>query len=612
MRPGFLAVLRVTAFVGLLVASAATAAPDPSAESASRDQVVVDFVAVDDQPAWLAEALEQRVLRELARFGRVEVADPLSPGRCPQRELDCLLDAYVSAGVDVVVLGTLRERRLKFEVLETWTQAIAFSGSIGLSKGMSSARLDHQVGDIVRPIIRSGGLLDQKPLSSVERGDAGTALPVAVQPTPLRRGKKKRAEAPDAGEAVVVAPPAPAIPVPAEQEGPSFLVPILLLGLAAFVVSPVVAAISLLGRSILRRRVRPRSWVATFILAGTLVVASLFPVTTFTLTEGPYARVLTYLLGGVLWGVFALLHLGVVIPALNGIGRVRHETLAPLLSAWIRVMLSRVFGLALLYAPLLYSVLFYCEEVRLSFRTTWLFVVPLMGLLSVFWLLSLVDNLSAYLDDQIIIGEASTRNAWHLATQRYLLGYVRRTGLDLSVDFVKRCLCLPGNVEGIVCYGGGLTAPRIVVNAEVLELALGPLRENNQVTEGGVNLEHLPLGLIFPDSSDEGARRRAERAQRLRSAKAELPLPRGFAPRLIGENATLLGWVLPSPIDETVPLISNTKEDYEVVHSLLTEHYAAFESEGAEGEHDDTDPTQKDFLFGALLRELGAIRRGES
>jgi hypothetical protein len=69
---------------------------------------------------------------------------------------------------------------------------------------------------------------------------------------------------------------------------------------------------------------------------------------------------------------------------------------------------------------------------------------------------------------------------------------------------------------------------------------------------------------------------------------------------------------LPSARDEAVPLIANTQDDYEVIHSMLTEHYAAFLTDDDDGEHDDTDPTQKDFLFGAMLRELGAIRRHES
>jgi hypothetical protein len=84
---------------------------------------------------------------------------------------------------------------------------------------------------------------------------------------------------------------------------------------------------------------------------------------------------------------------------------------------------------------------------------------------------------------------------------------------------------------------------------------------------------------------------------------------RAVLPRVIGESATLLGWVLPQPGGDGVPLIANTVEDFEVVRRLLTEHYAAFERHVDDDEIDDTDPTQKDFLFGALIREMGALAR---
>jgi hypothetical protein len=45
---------------------------------------------------------------------------------------------------------------------------------------------------------------------------------------------------------------------------------------------------------------------------------------------------------------------------------------------------------------------------------------------------------------------------------------------------------------------------------------------------------------------------------------------------------------------------------------LLTEHYGIFAGGLDDDEVDDTDPTQKDFLFGALLREMGTIARHDT
>jgi hypothetical protein len=60
---------------------------------------------------------------------------------------------------------------------------------------------------------------------------------------------------------------------------------------------------------------------------------------------------------------------------------------------------------------------------------------------------------------------------------------------------------------------------------------------------------------------------------------------------------------------EGIPLISDTEEDFGVVKRLLSEHYAAFQGISDDDEVDDSDPTQNDFLFGALLRELGVVAR---
>jgi hypothetical protein len=90
------------------------------------------------------------------------------------------------------------------------------------------------------------------------------------------------------------------------------------------------------------------------------------------------------------------------------------------------------------------------------------------------------------------------------------------------------------------------------------------------------------------------------------------PRPRAYQPRVLGENATLLGRVMPDTGDQGLPLISDTEDDFGVVRRLLTEHYAAFEGYVDGDEVDDTDPTQRDFLFGALLREIGVATRQDN
>ena len=115
-------------------------------------------------------------------------------------------------------------------------------------------------------------------------------------------------------------------------------------------------------------------------------------------------------------------------------------------------------------------------------------------------------------------------------------------------------------------------------------------------------------------SSSPVARRRAAR-----HSAAEAAAPRAArwhrrarargAPKLIGESATLLGWVMPQAGRRRRAAHRQHRRRLRRGQALLTEHYAAFERNLDDDEIDDTDPTQKDFLFGALLREMGAARQ---
>src|ERR1043165_1945603 len=85
---------------------------------------------------------------------------------------------------------------------------------------------------------------------------------------------------------------------------------------------------------------------------------------------------------------------------------------------------------------------------------------------------------------------------------------------------------------------------------------------------------------------------------------------RAYQARPLGQAATLLGYVTPTP-GQLVPLISDSPQDLAIVRELLSEHYPWFAPDPDE-EYDATDPTDKALLFGALARELGGVRRNET
>src|SRR5262249_43159497 len=139
------------------------AAMQPAAADELRTaNVVVDFVPTPPTPGWYAAGLEELVARELSRFNGLTLAEKLDPTRCPRRERRCLTDEYGRRGVNVIVLGQVGRRALDYQVLETWSGTRAADGSLAIAS-VTSASLRRHLGELVRPIVQHGGLLDEQP-----------------------------------------------------------------------------------------------------------------------------------------------------------------------------------------------------------------------------------------------------------------------------------------------------------------------------------------------------------------------------------------------------------------------------------------------------------------
>ena len=584
---GVIVTARAVLLFVILATGRAAADPEPPAA-----KLAVDFARPAAGPAWFASALEQTVAHELSRFGTVELAEKLDSRRCPDRQARCLVDLYREAGVQVVVLGQLRQNTLEYEVYATWMRGRAVDGSIAVA-GVDMATLRRHVGEIARPIVQRGGLLDQRPSPP----PAGTS----------------RARAPTAGgrPGTPLATPSPPPPgsAPATAVRHPLLLASIVIGLILFIALPALLTRLLIGGRELRKRGRPASWkwslALVAVLVLTLVTASIVDVRALLLERSAGAAGLAELLlaiaAGMLWGAFALLNASWVFAPLHGLGQARHDAIWPLLQSWLALVLLRASLLGL-YVPVLLLTRGAGEALGLSPRATVALVLPAAGLVLYFWLLTLVDNLALFLDVQLVIGPATTRNPWHATIKRYFRGYVRRNAVELDATLLNRTLFLPSLLPAVVSYGGGFTPPRILVGEQVRDAALGQLPDENELPERTVNPEELPYGFVVPGMSATPAGEQRRRELALAPAR-----PHGAAPKLIGQSATLLGWVMPQANDDGIPLISNTSEDFDVVKRLLTEHYAAFERNLDDDEIDDTDPTQKDFLFGALLREMGTL-----
>jgi hypothetical protein len=559
----------------------------PKVVAAPPTEIVVDFSRGAPQERWFVSGLEEEVQTELLRFHSLHLARKIDPGRCPGRDPRCLVEQYRVAGVELVVLGELEPRgRLRYGVYETWTGSRAFDGLLVVS-GVTTPMLERGIDAIVRQIVQRGGLLDQRPVAPAQE--------------PAREaGSQARARSPS-------------------WRLPGNIALDLVGATLAFFVAPILLVLAMVGAQELGRRATPRSWKWSAVLA--VAISSLW--TAAALVDagallghlgGRAARVVDLswpVAAGMLWGAFGLTIAVWVFAPIQGLERIRHDAVWPLMRSWTLLALLRAVAFVGLYLPVAELTRRGCVEVALPERVTWAIVLPAAGLLTHFWVLSLVDNLSVYLDARLVSGPPTPRNPWHATLARYFRGYVRRNVIAVDEKVLARTLFLPGTRPGVVSYGGGFARPRIVAGEGVLTAALGELPDEEEVPDRTINPEDFTVGAFAPAlESEDGAHEQRAEEWRRRLTLAP-PRARAYMPRLLGQNATLLGWVLPQPIEEGIPLISDTEEDFGVVKRLLSEHYAAFQGIN-DDEVDDTDPTQKDFLFGALLREVGVATRRDS
>ncbi len=301
-------------------------------------------------------------------------------------------------------------------------------------------------------------------------------------------------------------------------------------------------------------------------------------------------RWLIYGCGGIAWGLVVTANARVLFPAFAGLGRVDHGDVFRLLQTWSSVSLLRIVRAAFFYAPFMLTLWLIARTLELSDQLLYMIAVPVWALLARFWLLALVEHATLALDRALVIGDANEESAWHASVKGYFLGYVRRLGWPDGEKLVNDVLFLPGEGDSIALYGGGLTASRIVIGEELLEFGLAPYgrpHDYEAPREDKLFWSDWHLGLIVPSRGQPIASREA----RTSTHDAE---PGDIAPKL-GQPPTLAGFVEPSALDKR--------------HSFRPAEDPTWLEWDPGNEHDGTDAGDHDFLFGALVRELGLVQR---
>jgi hypothetical protein len=555
---------RLTLAVAVCIASTAHAQRGSAAATTDEPQVaarlVIDLTPAPGVPAWFASSFEQTIARELAgfeRLGTVAKQDVALEG-CADRA--CELRRYRSAGIDVVLFGTVREETIDYELYQTWTPARLETGEMDIGRRQTVVGLEHETRDALHVVLKHGGLLDQKPYQFEHdiAGAGGTAASWAAAQLAL------------------------------------------LLAVIALLCAPFVWAV-LIGRTplaILRMRSARRVALAAAVLAFVIVDPGALAGVVAS------APALVAGLGGVAWGAFAVQLARSAFPPLDGLERMPHGDLVRILKTWCLGALERLVALAIVYGALLVLLAWVGDVLGVSALWTGLAIAPAGLWLAQLWLAAWVECIAARLDRRVVEGVPTAENPWSREIADYLNGYVRRTGWDLDPALLRRCVFLPGKhvPGGVAAYGGGLTQVRIVIDRELLVMAMGPLIETKP-DEKPVVMPDWTLARVAPP----GGRREATHESRARKQKPGYP---GMQRKPLGQPATLLGYVTPAP-GQLVPLISDNPQDLAIVRNLLSEHYPWFAPDPDE-EFDATDPTDKDLLFGALVHALGMARRHDT
>ncbi|MEM6732256.1 MAG: hypothetical protein AAF658_11920, partial [Myxococcota bacterium] len=534
--------------------------------------LVVDLRSADESATWIGRAFEATIRRELSSFERFEVRDRRDVEmECARSDQGCRLDVYGDAGIDLVLFGRVTTTRFAFEVWDTGMGQEVARGEFELAETPTVARVRRRVLSTMAPLLQSGGWLDRR--SFFLRPD----------------------------ESEVVLPPAS-------------LLRVLLSGVVATFGLPI------LGLWLWSRR-REVSFgitrAGTLSLAVTafgvlLLIATFIPTGAGTSLEDAVARTtelagfdrLAALLGGLGWGGLLVLNLRLLVPKLYGIERADHRALGQLLRAWSLAVLLRGFRLVLLYAPFGLGLWAISSWLDVPGETTWTLLAPLLGLAVYVWLFTVTDVLTQVLDTQRIEGTPNRDHPWHRGVSKYFDGYLKRGGIDVPPSVRKRLLFLPTGGPSVVSYGGGFSDIRIAVPVTMLELALGqPPDDEDEVPRRFCDVDEWSAGTLLPGHAV--ATRPGE------PPEEDAPLRPYRPPRFLGENSSVLGLVIPNRSEDATPLIANSREDFEVVQELLTDHYKRFVRREWDEEHDDTDPNQLDFLFASILYEVGAVRRDE-
>jgi len=565
---------------------------------------VISLTAEGNQKIWVVNALEQNIYNDLSGYEKVVPVkkDLTREKKCKKRNVDCIVKIYRKQNVDALMLGTVDESEVDYEIYDVQNQFLVKTGSIKIGRGSSLLKIRMGAFSAFKPFLEKGGILDKRKYGSA--ADIGSNESAVVRSHARSNVSVQKS---------------------------------LLVVLGVFTVIPYL--LSLFGKP----RKHPERlkimfrWIYPFLIISLAIIVHQFMLldrgadnllnNLFANLEG-YQWLLTGL-GGMLWGYFLIINFKIVIPHLQGIERIRPQNLVLLLKASFVTILIKTLLIVIVYTEV-FSVAYYAGQLfSVNNEVILLLLLPLSGLYFNYWMALLLDVFTMSIDVRLCNGRPDLDSVWNVKTRDYFMGHLKRNGVTLNNRLVKNTMFLAGDNIGTVCYGGGFVRPRITTDRHLIKFAMGdvddfnpqdtaiftkkiiePIRRQNSV------FRFLPTWSKedVPDSFFK-SRQDKKRVKYIESAQQHFlrDLKSSIGKRRRKTENVMQGVIYPH-LDGTnndPALMSDNADDMRIVAALLLKNSLKADPYDEDAEIDDSSEQDKDFLFGTLLHKFGVLIRHE-
>jgi hypothetical protein len=565
---------------------------------------VVSLTAKGNQKAWVVNALEQNIYNDLSGYEKVVPVkkDVAKERGCENRRADCIVEVYKNLDVDALMLGTVDDSDIDYEIYDVQNRFLVKTGSIDIGSGSNLLKLRMGAFSAFKSFLEKGGILDKRKYTALADSEVDEETAQTVQVSADTRLQKA-----------------------------------VLILLALFTAFPYL--LSLFGKprkhpervKVILRWFYPFLFVCLSVIAYQWILidrgAGSIPDIVFNQFDG-YHWMLTGL-GGMLWGYFIIINFKIIFPHLQGIERIRPNNLIPLLQACLVTIVIKTLIIATVFSGV-FSVAFYTGKLfSVNQEIMVLVLFPLSGLYFSYWVALMLDIFSMSIDINLSDGDLDIDSIWSLKTRDYFIGYLKRNGVTLNKRLIDDTVFLAADNEGAMCYGGGFNRSRITIDRGLMKFALGdiddfnpvdtamftrketePVKRQNSVFQLFANLSpELTTKKISRSRHDKHKIKNIERAQKHYQRDLGLPVSIRKNP----PEDVLQGIVYPhlDGADNFPSLMSNDADDMRIVEALLLDGSLRSHPYDEDAEIDDSSEQDKDFLFGTLLHKFGALIRRE-